>query len=151
VGGVGKGCGGALDLFVETDGEGGGCRLGRNPRPRIVLWGTRLFVRGDLLLRFRIGGELVELEEELVLRFGDGVCVEGSDLGGGFGLVNSALGFGGEEGAIAWRVGVPLGDGGSDAGGAGFGRSGRSDGGERGSGTRATGTVCGEALGDLLL
>jgi len=155
---IGQGRGGALDLFVETDGEGGGCRFGGTPRPRIGtlrqaqgrLWGTRLFVRGDLL-RFRIGGELVELEEELVLRFGDGVCVEGSDLGGGFGLVDGALGFSGEEGAITRRVGVALGDGGRDAGGTGFGGSGRSDGGERGSGTRATGAVCGEALGDLLL
>ena len=67
------------------------------------------------------GGELVEFEEELVLGLGDGAGVEGGDLGGGFGLADGALGFFGEEGAVALGLGVALGDGGGDAGGAGLG------------------------------
>ena len=72
-------------------------------------------------------------------------------MGGGFGLADGGLGFGGEEGAVALGVGVALGYGGGDAGGAGAG--GRGDGsgrGRRGGFSLAAGAVGGEACGDLL-
>ena len=93
------------------------------------------------------GIPVLELFEKLLLRNVDGVGVAGGDLGGGIGLVDGALGFGGEELAVAGRLGVALGDGGGDgvpAGAAVFDRS---------RGCVMTGAaalaVGGEAFGDL--
>ena len=140
-GGEGLGHDGKGDVFVEADGEGVGGGLGgrlgdsEGRRRGCGLGGLRRGGDGrwdeDWGGCGGLGGELVEFEEELVLGVGDGLGVEGGDLGGGLGLADGALGFGGEEGAVALGVGVALGDGSGDAGGAGFGGRGWSDGRER--------------------
>ena len=97
------------------------------------------------------GVALFEFEEELGLRVGYGLCVEGGELGV-FGIANGSFGFGGEEGAVALGLGVTFGDGGGDLGGAcacGSGDEGRG-GGARGV-ALAAGAMGGYALGGLLL
>ena len=98
------------------------------------------------------GRELVEFEEELILSFSDGAGAAGCYFGGGLGLVDGALGFCGEEVAIALGVGVALGDRGGDAGGTGFDGDGRGDVGDGGTAgwTGAAGAMGREALGHLL-
>jgi hypothetical protein len=64
---------------------------------------------------------LVEFGEELVLGVGDGLGVEGCDFGGSFSGADGVFGLLGEEGAVAFRVGVAFGYGCGDAGGAGVG------------------------------
>lgn len=95
----------------------------------------------------------VEVGEELLLRDSDGLGIDGGDLGGCLGLVDGALGFGGEEGAIGLGVRVALGDGGGDVGGAdarGAGARGLCGDGNcevRGGGEAATSAVGGDAFG----
>jgi hypothetical protein len=96
--------------------------------------------------------QLIELVEELVLGVGDGLSVDCRDLGGGLCLLDSAFGFGGEEGAVALRLRVPFGDSGGNAGGTGFSWSGWDDVGGGATGEPgAAGAMGGEALGCLLL
>jgi hypothetical protein len=64
---------------------------------------------------------LVEFGEELVLGVGDGLGVEGCDFGGSFSGADGVFGLLGEEGTVAFRVGVAFGYGCGDAGGAGVG------------------------------
>lgn len=59
---------------------------------------------------------VVEVGQELLLGYGYGVGVDGGDACGGVGLMDGALGFRGEKGTVALRVGVALGNGGGDAG-----------------------------------
>ena len=102
--------------------------------------------------RSRCQFPLVEFGEQLILRVGDGLGAAGGDLGCGLGLTDGAFGLGGEEGAIALGVGVALGYGGGDAGGAGLCRGGterRAQSARRIAGV--AGAVGGEPFGDLLL
>jgi hypothetical protein len=93
---------------------------------------------------------LIEFGEELVLGVGDCLGVASCDFGGSLGFADGGFGLRGEKGAVALRVGVALGDGGSDAGGSRVCRLRSGDGDCVAAGPlRATGSVRGEALGDL--
>jgi hypothetical protein len=94
---------------------------------------------------------LIEFGEKLVLSVGDSLRVETGDLGCGLGGTDGVFGLLGEEGTVALRVGVTLGDGGGDAGGAGTWGGGCRDGSRDVGPLVAAGTMRGEALGHLLL
>ena len=94
---------------------------------------------------------MVEFGEELILGVGDGLRVESGDLGCGFSGADGVFGLLGEEGAVALRVGVALGDRGGDAGGAGASGDGCSDGSRAVGALVAAGTMRGQALSHLLL
>ena len=80
---------------------------------------------------------------------GDGLGVESGDLGGGFSGADGVFGLLGQEGAVALRVGVALGYGCGDAGGAGVFGCGSSDRSRAVGLLAAAGTMRGEALGYL--
>jgi len=84
-----------------------------------------------------------------LLGLGDGLGVECGDFGGSLGLLGCALGFGGEEGAVAGGVGEAFGYGGGDARGAGVGGYGFGFGGWLGMEPVAAVAVGGQTLGDL--
>jgi hypothetical protein len=100
----------------------------------------------------RCQGPLIEFGEELILCVGDGLSVESGDLGCSFRGANGVLGLLGEEGAVALGVGVALGDGGGDAGGASVSRGGWNDGSNGVALMLVTaGAMSGETLGHLFL
>ncbi len=94
---------------------------------------------------------MVEFGEELVLSVGDGLRVESGDLGCSFSRADRVFGLLGEEGAVALRVGVALGDCCGDTGGAGIRGSRWSNRGWAVWTLVATGAMSGEALGHLFL
>jgi hypothetical protein len=80
------------------------------------------------------------------------LCAAGCDFGCGLRLLNGSFGLGGEEGAVALRLGITLGYGGGDLSSARLGRGGANDRRcRRGRLLSMTGAMCGETLGYLLL
>ncbi len=104
---------------------------------------------------------MVEVSEELLLRYCDGLGVYGGNLRGGVSLMDGAFGFRGEEGAVGLRVGVALGDScgdvrGADSrwAGAGLGEAGlgtAGEGGGLGGGLSPASAMGRDTIGDLLL
>ncbi len=99
---------------------------------------------------------MVEISEKLLLRYGDGLGVDGGNLRGGVSLVDGAFGFRGEKGAVGLRVGVALGDGCGDVCGANsrWAGAGLRDAGERGGsggGLSPASAMGGDTIRDLLL
>ena len=98
----------------------------------------------------QVSGGLVEGVQQGLLGGGDGLSIEGGDFGSGAGLLDGALGLGGEEGTIALGMGIALGDSGGDTRGATGGRLGG-----RGSGCTAglrgatAAAMRGQAFGNL--
>ena len=94
---------------------------------------------------------MIEFGEKLVLGVGDGLGVETGNFGCSFSGADGVFGLLGEEGAVALRVGVALGDGCGDARGAAVCGGGRNDRSGAGQALGAAGAMSGEALGHLLL
>jgi len=94
---------------------------------------------------------LIEFGEKLVLGVGDGLGVESGDLGCGLSRADGVFCLLGEEGAVALRVGIALGDGSGDAGGAGVRRGGWNDSSGAVRALAAAGAMSGETLGHLFL
>jgi hypothetical protein len=92
---------------------------------------------------------LMEGVEELLLGHGNGLGVEGGDLGRCLGLLGGKLGLRGKIRAIAGGVSVALGDGGGDASGARLGGGGCGRESECRLRRRTTAAMCGQAFGDL--
>jgi hypothetical protein len=141
-----------LICVVEPDGETGVGRWVRKRFDDSWLRGARVnWIRG-VCGDGRCEGPLIEFGEELILCVGHGLSVESGDLGCGFCGANGVLGLLGEEGAVALGVGVSLGDGGGDAGGASVSRRGRNDGSNGVALMLVTaGAMSGETLGHLFL
>ncbi len=99
---------------------------------------------------------MIEISEKLLLRYGDGLGVDGGNLCGGVSLVDGAFGFRGEKRAVGLRVGVALGDSCGDVCGANsrWAGAGLRDAGERGrsgGGLSPASAMGRDTIRDLLL
>ena len=84
-------------------------------------WGTRLVGAGDAQFVSGCVVGVVEGVEQILLGGGDRHGIQRGNLGCGARLLDGPLGFSGQKGAIAGRVGIALGNRGGDARGAAVG------------------------------